>query len=789
MWAWSSVKGPPPAWALQLNWKSGLWVVLWAVPLLAQQGTGQLRLTVRDATGLGVEASGELVSQANQVRQTFHTDSEGKYGAKDLPFGLYLLRVERSGFAPFFTLLEIRSELPRDYQVTLGVAPLEATVLVADSATLLDPYRTGPVFRLGPETLRDRQSMQPSRALLELVQTQPGWLLEANGVLHPRGSEYATQYVIDGFPITDNRSPAFAPALEVEQLRSLNVLTANYPAEYGRKLGGVIEAVTTRNAGPGFHGKAVLQAGSFLTQSSYISGQYVRGRTAVAFGVQGGRTDRYLDPPVEGNFTNKAYNSGISGRFERDWSQQSRLRLSLYRQRTGLLVPNEEFQQQAGQRQDRRNAETLGQLSYQRTLSPRLLASFRGMGRDLSANLWSNSLSTPILAGQQRGLREGYGSTSLSAHLGNHELKTGVEAIWSSVRERFGYEIVDQQFFDAGTPPEFRFADRRAGREQSLFVQDLIRAGHWTFSAGLRWDRYRLLVRDNAFSPRLGVAWYWPRAELVLRASYDRAFQIPATENLLLASSESAQRLTEQTTALPVPPSRGNFYQAGFAKSVFGKLRLDGNYFRREIRNFADDDVFLNTGVSFPIAFSRAQVYGFEGKLEVPRWGPVSGFLSYAHLVGTGFLPIAGGLFLEQDSGELRSATGRFPISQDQRHTAQVRVRYQIGPRVWAAVGARYGSGLPIEQEEPLEEEKLEERFGQGILRRVNLARGRVRPSFSLDTSLGVDLWSRDNRSVRLQLDVLNLTNRLNVINFAGLFSGTALAPPRSVALRLRTDF
>ena len=162
MWAWSSVKGPPPAWALQLNRKSWLWVVLWAVPLLAQQGTGQLRLTVRDATGLGVEASGELVSQANQVRQAFHTDPEGRYEAKDLPFGLYLLRVERSGFAPFSTLLEIRSELPRDYQVRLVVAPLEATVLVADSATLLDPYRTGPVFRLGPETLRDRRPPNPA---------------------------------------------------------------------------------------------------------------------------------------------------------------------------------------------------------------------------------------------------------------------------------------------------------------------------------------------------------------------------------------------------------------------------------------------------------------------------------------------------------------------------------------------------------------------------------------------------------------------------------------------------
>ena len=766
-----------------------LWVVLWAMPLLAQRGTGELRLTVRDTTGLGVEASGELVSQANQVQQTFHTDPEGRYWARDLPFGVYLLRVERSGFAPFSALLEIRSELPREYQVTLGVAPLEATVRVTDSATLLDPHRTGPVFRLGPETLRDRQASQPARAVPELVQTQPGWLLEANGVLHPRGSEYNTQYVIDGFPITDNRSPAFAPALEVEELRSLNVLTANYPAEYGRKLGGVIEVVTARDTTPGFHGTAVLEAGSFSTQSSYVSGQYVRGRTAAALAVQGGHTERYLDPPVEENFTNKASNSGISGRLERDWSQTSRLRLSLYRKRTGFLVPNEQFQQQAGQRQDRRNAETLGHLSYQHTLSPRLLAAFRGMARDLSADFWSNPLSTPILADQQRSLREGYGSASLSAHLGAHELKTGVEGIWTSVRERFGYEIVDQQFFDAGTPPSFRFTDRRAGREQSLFVQDLVRAGPWTFSAGLRWDRYRLLVRDSAFSPRLGVAWHWPGAGLVFRASYDRAFQTPATENLLLASSGSAQRLAAGTTALPVPPSRGNFYQAGFAKSVFGKLRLDGNYFRREIRNFADDDVFLNTGVSFPIAFSRAEVYGFEGKLEVPRWGPVSGFLSYAHLVGTGFLPLTGGLFLEEDADELLRATDRFPISQDQRHTAQARVRYQIGPRIWVALGARYGSGLPIEQEEPLEEEKLEERFGQRILSRVNLARGRVRPSFSLDTSLGVNLWSRDDLSVRLQFDFLNLTNRLNVINFVGLFSGTAVAPPRSFALRLRTEF
>ena len=56
----------------------------------------------------------------------------------------------------------------------------------------------------------------------------------------------------------------------------------------------------------------------------------------------------------------------------------------------------------------------------------------------------------------------------------------------------------------------------------------------------------------------------------------------------------------------------------------------------------------------------------------------------------------------------------------------------------------------------------------------------------SLDASAGFVVARTKTRSVRLQADVLNLTNRLNVIDFAGLFSGTALAPPRSVGVRIK---
>ena len=58
----------------------------------------------------------------------------------------------------------------------------------------------------------------------------------------------------------------------------------------------------------------------------------------------------------------------------------------------------------------------------------------------------------------------------------------------------------------------------------------------------------------------------------------------------------------------------------------------------------------------------------------------------------------------------------------------------------------------------------------------MNFETGRVRPSFSLDASVGLALVKSGDRRLGLQIDARNLTNRLNVINFSGLFSGTALA-------------
>ena len=246
--------------------------------------------------------------------------------------------------------------------------------------------------------------------------------------------------------------------------------------------------------------------------------------------------------------------------------------------------------------------------------------------------------------------------------------------------------------------------------------------------------------------------------------------------------------LNNTAVYLPLRPSRGNYYEAGFTQAIAKRLRIESNFFRRDIRNYPDDDLLVNTGVSFPIAFHSSEVRGVEVKLEVPRWGPFSGFVSYTNMIGIGQFPIAGGLFLDDNAAQLLLSTDRFPVSQDQRNTVRATVRYQITRRFWTAWSASYNSGLPIEQ---LDQNLafLTAQYGAAVVGMVNFDRDRVLPSHSIDASVGANLWGHDKRSVSVQADVLNLTDRLNVINFAGLLSGTAIGPPRSFGIRLRTEF
>ena len=765
-------------------------VLLAVAPAGAQHERGEIRLEVRDPKGGALVASVDLVSEANQVRRSFLTGQDGSYAARELPFGRYHLRVTREGFLSCEQLIEVHSEVPLDISVTLGLAPVRSSIDVGDSGTLVDTGRPGTVYSVGSQAIREELPVEMGRSLSDLVDSEPGWLYEANGVLHPRGSEYDVQYVVNGLPLTENQSPAFAPPLESNDAESMQVMTAGFPAEYGRKLGGVVEVTAPNDPVPGLHLIAAAGGGSFSTADGYVGIGYGHGASQFMLTGNVGATDRYLDPPVIANYTNHGSTAGFTAAYSRDLTDRDRLRFSIRHGEVRYLVPNELVQQEAGQRQDAAAAETSGQVDYQRILTTDLLLSAEGGMLEESFRLWSNDLATPVIISQQRGFREGYGRVTLAGHRGSNDWKIGADTIFNPVHEALQYVITDPSQFDPNTALRFNFLDHLTDVESSAFLQDEFHRANWNVSVGVRYDYYRFVVNESAWSPRVAVSHYFSSAGLLLHASYDRVFQTPAIENLLLASSPEVSQISSLVLRLPVLPARANYYEVGLTKGFGSKLRLDANAFRRDFRNYSDDDTLLNTGVSFPIADASARIEGIEAKLELPQWGRFSGFASYANQVGVGQGPITGGLFIGAQAIAGVPDDSRFWVSQDQRNTARAKLRFQASRRLWLAADGWFGSGLPVELDTgDVDFSFLLAQYGPRVLREVNFAGGRVRPSYSLDASAGLDLYRQERKAVSLQVQSSNLTNHLNVINFASLFSGTAIAAPRSFGLRMAMEF
>jgi hypothetical protein len=780
-------------------------LLLCALPLFAQSNQGELRLKVTDPSGLGVKGPVQITSEANGYRNVLVTNDQGELDVQRLPYGVYQITVQHPGFADASESVQIRTALPIDQAIQLKLPSVAQSVTVTTAIdTLINPDQAGSVSEIGMQFIQDRLSSIPGRSLQDLVNSQPGWLYEGNAVLHPRGSEYQTQFVVDGVPLTDNRSPSFGPEIPADDVESMTIYTAGIPAEYGRKMGGVVELNTAEDSQPGLHGQVVLSGGSFDTAGAFTEVQYGWGLNTLSLSASGGMSDHYLNPVVVQNYTNTGTVGDFSGRYERDFTPKDRLTLSVRHELSRYLIPNEQVQQfwcyapgtttgPPCQVQNADNFETMGIASYAHTFSPNIVADFHGMVRDNANDFYSNALSTPIEITQHNWFREVYFRGNVTINHGRHEIKAGVETDNIFLHENFHYNITDDTQYDPSTPLTFSFVAQHPDLEQAVYVQDLVHLGNWVVNAGLRWDRYSLLVNNQAVSPRVAISRFFPSANLVLHFSYDRIFQTPSFENILLSSSSAAAGLDTISLQLPVRPSVGDYYEAGITKVFWKDVNIDLNYYRRLVNNYADDDQIDNTTISYPISFLKAIIYGAEAKITLAPTRGFSGFLSYSYQLGNAWFPVTGGLFLGDDA--ILPTSGHLPDSQDQRNFVRARLRYQVSRRLWVAGGVQFDSGLPFDPNCPNPNSPSEcaayelPTYGAATINRLNFVRDRILPSFQVNASAGADVYQSDRLKMRLQVDGQNLTNVVQVIDFGGLFSGNAIGPSRSFSLRLTSTF
>src|SRR5208283_5944010 len=149
---------------------------LCAAPLFSQSNRGELRLQISDPDGLAVKTTVQIVSPANQYRNTLTTTEQGRLDVQRLPYGIYQLEIKQPGFAPVSASIDIHSQIPADYTIRLQLTSVKESVTVTAPNTLLDPDQAGAVNQIGAEDIQTRLSSIPGRSLQDLVNSQPGWL-------------------------------------------------------------------------------------------------------------------------------------------------------------------------------------------------------------------------------------------------------------------------------------------------------------------------------------------------------------------------------------------------------------------------------------------------------------------------------------------------------------------------------------------------------------------------------------------------------------------------------------
>jgi len=121
-----------------------LLVVAFAPPeAFAQANNREVRPHVVDPSGLGIKATVQITSEANQYHNFLATDNQGHAVAQRLPFGNGDLAVSRSGFAELSQSVEIRSSVPTELTILLKLTTLNQSVVVNAADTLIDPDQAG----------------------------------------------------------------------------------------------------------------------------------------------------------------------------------------------------------------------------------------------------------------------------------------------------------------------------------------------------------------------------------------------------------------------------------------------------------------------------------------------------------------------------------------------------------------------------------------------------------------------------------------------------------------------
>lgn len=793
---------------------SGCFLVFISASLWAQ-GIATVSGKVTDPTGAAIPSARATLSNAvTRFSRQIDTQADGSFVLTNIPFQSYQLTIEREGFVTSTQALSLRSNIPTVVDVKLEIAANMQSVVVSavDKMMLVSPEDTGTRAQMNQGDIEKMAIQTGNRGLEAVIVTFPGFQQNANGAIHPRGAHNQMTFVIDGMPISDQLTGAFANAVDPSIVQTVDLYTGNVPAEYGNKVAGVANITTKSGMGTGrlFTGSFQASAARFdtLGQVTQVAGE--KGKFGYSASVNTMKTHRYLDAVSLDNMHNGGHSTRAFTRLDYTASEKDVFRLNLMAGDSPFELANLRSQQANGmdQRQLMRDFSTA--LGWVHTINARSTYETNVSWRNASALLFDSAGDTPVTASQARRLGTFTIANRYNLLYGRHNLRMGFDAQHFGMRENFTLGLTDPNFNVPGTNgfnpallphdltrggSRFYFGDQGAGRLLSGYFQDNVNFGRFHLSLGLRYDSYSFLVHGIQWQPRIGVSYDLKETGTVLRASYSRLYQTPVNENLLLSNSPQAAVLTPPAVQealggayVLIRPERQNFYEVGLQQAVAKRLSAGVTFYHKDGWDQADNNNFFNTGIIFPISLAKIRVNSIEGRLVVPQMKGFSGTLSITHSRAISTPPFTGGLYVGNDA-VVAFSSGPFVIDHDQKLAVQGILTYTGRKGFYSTLSMRYDSGLVANPSDP--EEVAKDPDYSDLLPYVNLLSNpaRVRPRTITDVVAGY-VRSKEGRPLwEASVQVSNLFNVTALYNFQSIFVGTRVVQPITAGVKLRWYF
>lgn len=229
---------------------------LFAALTFAQSDTASISGFVKDPSGSAVpNATVTVLNEATQIERKAVTNDSGYYVVTSLPPGFYTVVVEATGFQKFRkTQNKLDPNIATTVPIDLSVGNMTQTVDVVATASAVQSESSTVGKLVSKEQIASLQLN--GRNPIYLAQLQPGvrrgssisnfnFGLDSGG-FNINGSRSEENLItFDGAPAVRTRANGTSIGVaDADSTQEVQILTANYNAEYGRSSGGQIRIVT-----------------------------------------------------------------------------------------------------------------------------------------------------------------------------------------------------------------------------------------------------------------------------------------------------------------------------------------------------------------------------------------------------------------------------------------------------------------------------------------------------------------------------------------------------------------